>query len=66
MSLSPPNTLKKNQVEEFLLVRIRASYFKNALREARGYVPQEEDNAFLAEDSHSTVDLLREFPGEYD
>ncbi len=56
-----PECVEQVQVEEFALDKARASYLKNVLKEANGYVPQEDDIVFMAEDSKSPVDFVREF-----
>lgn len=55
-----PERVDQVQVEEYDMGKIRRSYTKNALETAKPYAPIEEDILFLAEDSRSATDLIRQ------
>ena len=55
-----PEEADQMRVEDFDIRKIRLSYIENAIKIAKGYVPTSEDNLFLAEDSKSSLDFVRE------
>jgi len=55
-----PEEANQMRVEDFDIRKIRLSYIENAIKIAKGYVPTSEDNLFLAEDSKSSLDFVRE------
>ena len=54
-----PEGVDQIQVEDVDMEKIRHSYFTNVTKMTEGYVPREEDNLFLSEDSKSPVDFVR-------
>jgi cysteine synthase len=54
-----PESLEQLTVEEFPLDKVRESYIRNVLKEARAYCPQEIDVTFLAQDSRSSLANVR-------
>jgi len=55
-----PEKLEQVQVEDFDMQKIRDSYLEKAVNVTEGYSPTQEDILFLAEDSKSTVESVRE------
>jgi len=55
-----PEKLEQVQVEDFDMEKIRDSYLEKAVNVTEGYSPTQEDILFLAEDSKSTVESVRE------
>ena len=55
-----PEKLEQVQVEDFDMQKIRDSYLGKAVNVTEGYSPTQEDILFLAEDSKSTVESVRE------
>jgi hypothetical protein len=55
-----PENLNQIEVEGFDMEKIRLSYFEKALESTVEYTPSDEDILFLAEDSKSTVEFVRE------
>ncbi len=55
-----PEKLEQVQVEDFDMEKIRHSYLEKAINVTEGYSPTQEDILFLAEDSKSTVESVRE------
>ena len=55
-----PEKVKQVQVEDFDIVKIRRSYVEKVQNVLEGYSPTQEDMTFLAEDSKSTVEMVRE------
>jgi cysteine synthase len=55
-----PEKLEQVEVEDFDMEKIRHSYLEKAMNVTKGYSPTEEDIQFLAEDSKSTVETVRE------
>ena len=55
-----PERVDQVEVGDFDIARVRYSYLENALRLAKGYSPTDEDIQFLAEDSRSSIDSVRE------
>jgi hypothetical protein len=56
-----PECVEQVRAQDFPLDKVRASYLKNALREAGTYRPQEFDLQFMAEDTNSSIDFVTEF-----
>lgn len=55
-----PESIDQIQVEEYDMEKVRRSYIKNAVEATKSYEPKQEDLLFLAEDSKSSVDFVRE------
>lgn len=55
-----PEKLEQVQVEDFDMQKIRDSYLEKAVNVTEGYSPTQGDILFLAEDSKSTVERVRE------
>jgi cysteine synthase len=55
-----PESVEQIRVEEFDLQRVRRSYIRNVCKRAMDYQPQALDWEFMAEDSRSSVDFVRE------
>jgi cysteine synthase len=55
-----PENVGQVQTQDFDLIKTRKSYIRNTLKEAEGYLPEEPDIAFMAEDSRSSMDFVRE------
>ena len=55
-----PEDVGQIHTEDFDLTKIRQSYIRNTLKEAVGYFPEEMDIAFMAEDSKSSIEFVRE------
>lgn len=55
-----PEKLEQAQVEDFDMEKIRHSYLEKAMNVMKGYSPTQEDLQFLAEDSKSTVETVRD------
>jgi cysteine synthase len=55
-----PERADQIEVEDFDMGKIRQSYIENALKTTKGYLPAREDITFLAEDSKSSLDCVRE------
>ncbi len=55
-----PEKAEQIRVEDFDMGKIRLSYIKNAIKVSGGYTPTREDELFLAEDSKSSLDFVRE------
>ena len=58
-----PEKADQMRVEDFDMEKIRLSYITNAIKMAVGYEPTSQDERFLAEDSKSTPDFVREAIG---
>ena len=54
-----PENVKQVQVEDFDMGKIRRSYIEKAQNVLEGYSLTSEDMMFLAEDSKSTVEMVR-------
>jgi hypothetical protein len=54
-----PECVSQVQTQDFDLMKTRQSYIRNTLKEAEGYLPEEMDIAFMAEDSRSSLDFVR-------
>jgi len=59
-SIVIPERVDQIAVEDFDIEKIRYSYIENALKVVKDYSPQEKDIAFLAEDSKSSIEHIRE------
>ncbi len=59
-SIVIPERAEQIEVEDFDMGKIRQSYIENALKMTEGYLPTQEDIAFLAQDSKSSFDYVRE------
>jgi hypothetical protein len=55
-----PEDVGQIQATEYDLTKVRQSYIRNALKQAEGYIPQEMDLIFLAEDSKSSIEFVHE------
>jgi threonine synthase len=55
-----PESVDQFEVEEFDIEKIRYSYIENVMKMTDGYLPIQEDISFLAEDSKSSFDFVRE------
>lgn len=55
-----PEKADQMRVEDFDIEKIRLSYIANAVKMSKGYKPTREDERFLAEDSKSSFDFVRE------
>ena len=55
-----PEDVSQIQAIDFDLQKVRQSYIRNTLKEAEGYSPQDIDLAFMAEDSKSSIEFVRE------
>ncbi|MFH1241672.1 MAG: 2-amino-4-oxopentanoate thiolase subunit OrtB [Pseudomonadota bacterium] len=55
-----PEEASQMRVEETDMQKIRLSYVENAVKMAEGYLPTNEDHMFLAEDSKSSLEFVRE------
>jgi len=55
-----PESVDQIEVEDFDIEKIRYSYIENAIKMTEGYVATREDILFLAEDSKTTFDYVRE------
>lgn len=55
-----PESIDQFEVEEFDIEKIRYSYIENVMKMTDGYLPIQEDISFLAEDSKSSFDFVRE------
>jgi len=55
-----PESVEQIRVEEFDLQRVRRSYIRNVYKKVEGYYPQALDLEFIAEDSRSSIDFVRE------
>jgi len=61
-----PEKADQMSVEDFDMEKIRLSYITNAINRAKGYEPTSQDELFLAEDSRSSPDFVREAIGSMD
>ena len=61
-----PEKADQMSVEDFDMEKIRLSYITNAINMAKGYEPTSQDELFLAEDSRSSPDFVREAIGSMD
>ena len=59
-SIVIPERVDQLRVEDFSMDKIRHSYIKNAIKAAGDYELTEADERFLAEDSKSSLDQVRE------
>ena len=59
-SIVIPEIPDQMRVEDFPMDKIRVSYIRNSITAAKGYSPTQEDERFLAEDSKSAVDQVRQ------
>ena len=59
-SIIIPERVDQISVEDFSMDKIRQSYIKNAIKAAEDHEPTEADERFLAEDSKSATDQVRE------
>lgn len=59
-SIIIPERVDQIWVEDFSMDKIRQSYIKNAIKTAKDHKPTEADERFLAEDSKSSIDQVRE------
>ncbi len=55
-----PEKAEQIRAEDFDMGKIRLSYIKNAIKVSGGDTPTREDRLFLAEDSKSSLDFVRE------
>jgi threonine synthase len=55
-----PESVDQIEVEEFDIEKIRFSYIEHVMKMTDGHVPIQEDIVFLAEDSKSSFDFVRE------
>jgi len=55
-----PESVDQIEVEEFDIEKIRYSYIEHVMKMTDGHVPIQEDIVFLAEDSKSSFDFVRE------
>lgn len=62
-SIIIPERVDQLRVEDFNMEKIRLSYIENSIRAAADYSLTDQDERFLAEDSKSSVDQIREVIG---